>query len=263
MGVQDKYGDIWAALAAPFRTEMIATRFDGRHYISARAAMTRLDEVLGPHRWTADYTAWNNNAVRCVITITMPDGETFTKTDIGANSTMVEKNQAQGKPIDPGEDDKGGISDSLKRAAQALGVGRHLYDDGWTVPVYPTTSAYVHPHSAEPLDRVRSGMAPEPAPQRQPAPDPRQEVRQAFTPQNGNGNAPPADDRPRGGTPRTGRALFAWVKDREKDGFPDLLGHLNTWAAANHFPSRMVDFSADQTAAAVTEASDYMSMVAR
>lgn len=87
-------------------------------YIDARDVMDRLDEVCGPDKWQAEYTETATGRVLCRIGI-KPGDEWVWKSD-GAGSTQV-------------EGEKGGISDALKRAAVAWGIGRYLYrlDSPW------------------------------------------------------------------------------------------------------------------------------------
>lgn len=241
-----KYPDVFAALAAPFRRDMVKSRkHDGARYITARAVDTRLDEVLGPENWIASYEGWSDEAVVCRLTITLPDGVQLTKCNVGSYSKMSEKNAT----VDAGDDDKGGFSDAKKRAALEFGIGRHLYDDGRAVPVYETTPAYRHPASAEPIGTPseRAGRptrdpapCPEPAAASPPAPVLRAEPA---------GSKPPASK-----APTSGKQLFAWVKDRETEYQVGLLRYLNGWAKLQEFPGRMVDWDAGQVSLAYAEA---------
>lgn len=87
-------------------------------YIDARDVMDRLDSVCGPENWQAEYNETPKGRVICRIGIRADDGWVW-KSD-GAGATQV-------------EGEKGGISDALKRAAVAWGVGRYLYrlDSPW------------------------------------------------------------------------------------------------------------------------------------
>lgn len=86
-------------------------------YIDSRAIMDRLDEVVGPANWRDEYQAGPAGGVICGLSLRI-DGEWVTKWD-GAENTDIEAI-------------KGGISDSLKRAAVKWGIGRYLYDLGET-----------------------------------------------------------------------------------------------------------------------------------
>jgi len=81
-------------------------------YISSRAVMDRLDDVVGPENWKVEYyQAGKCTMARLSIKI---GGEWVTKED-GSEETDIE-------PI------KGAISGALKRAAVLWGVGRYLYN---------------------------------------------------------------------------------------------------------------------------------------
>lgn len=91
-------------------------------YVTNRAIMQRLDEVCGPENWRNEFSAPPNaapaSAALCTIYIKI-DGEWVGKSDGADNSDM--------------ESTKGGLSDSMKRAAVQWGIGRYLYDleEGW------------------------------------------------------------------------------------------------------------------------------------
>lgn len=87
-------------------------------YVTNRAIQTRLDEVCGPQNWKNEYDKAPDGGILCGISIKC-DGEWITKYD-GAENTQVEAV-------------KGGLSDSMKRAAVQWGMGRYLYnlDEGW------------------------------------------------------------------------------------------------------------------------------------
>lgn len=89
-------------------------------YISARAAMNRLDEVLGPENWKVSYdhlteTQYKPAGVMCTLSVKCA-GEWVPKAD-GSEYTDFETF-------------KGGISSAFKRAANLWGIGRYLYDVG-------------------------------------------------------------------------------------------------------------------------------------
>lgn len=86
-------------------------------YITARAAMDRLDEVVGPERWEATYKTGASGGLICTVSVLceMPDGSwRWVAKEDGAENTQVEAV-------------KGGMSDAFKRAAVKWGVGRYLY----------------------------------------------------------------------------------------------------------------------------------------
>lgn len=86
-------------------------------YVTNRAIQDRLDEVVGPENWYNDYRPWHGNGKKdaqiCGISIYFEDKGFITKWD-GAEDSDIE-------PI------KGGLSDSMKRAAVQWGIGRVLY----------------------------------------------------------------------------------------------------------------------------------------
>jgi hypothetical protein len=117
-----KFPDLFAALVAPFEPAEVRVRAQGGrqlHYITARTAMNRLDDALGPENWWDEYLP-GENSVLCRLTMRLPDGSIVTKCDAGGYAGMA----------DSGDDDKSGFSDSFKRAAAKFGVGRYLYRDG-------------------------------------------------------------------------------------------------------------------------------------
>jgi hypothetical protein len=215
-----KYPELFAALAAPFDPHEVKVRQapGGRQlaYITARTAMNRLDNVLGPENWWDEFVP-GANSVMCRLSVRLPDGQIIAKADAGGYAGMQ----------DQGDDDKSGFSDAFKRAAAKFGVARYLYRDG--VPSY--------------AEGQPSGEAPEP----QPAPA-RAEATHRERP------AAPTTERQGGTAPRSGRALFAWVKDQEQRHDVGLLKYLNQWGKLHEFPARIVDWDADQVAQAYAEA---------
>jgi len=93
----EKNGRVWARCLA---------------YVTNRAIMQRLDRVMMPHNWKNHYEAAPNGGVLCGLSLRV-DGEWITKYD-GADNTAIESV-------------KGGLSDSMKRAAVQWGIGRYLY----------------------------------------------------------------------------------------------------------------------------------------
>lgn len=87
-------------------------------YVTNRAIMNRLDSVVGPENWYNDFKPWHavgkKESQLCGISIYF-DGRGFiTKWD-GAEDSDIESV-------------KGGLSDSMKRAAVQWGIGRTLYN---------------------------------------------------------------------------------------------------------------------------------------
>ena len=99
-------------------------------YVTNRAIMNRLDEVVGPENWKNEFRPGATGGMMCGLSIRIPvcrpgrNDEWVTKWD-GAQETAVE-------PI------KGGFSDAMKRAAVQWGIGRYLYYlDFQVMPVLP------------------------------------------------------------------------------------------------------------------------------
>ena len=86
-------------------------------YVTNRAIQNRLDEVCGPENWYNEYKPWHSNGKKdaqlCGIATHFEGKGFITKWD-GAEDSDIE-------PI------KGGLSDSMKRAAYQWGIGRVLY----------------------------------------------------------------------------------------------------------------------------------------
>ena len=120
---------IQAELAMPFAPEDLEWRLQkvveakelgiAVPYVTNRAIMGRLDDVIGPENWYNDFKPWHGangkEAQLCGISIRYGDGF-ITKWD-GAEDSDIE-------PV------KGGLSDSMKRAAVQWGIGRVLYNMG-------------------------------------------------------------------------------------------------------------------------------------
>ena len=81
-------------------------------YVTNRAIMDRLDEIVGPENWTNNFTQSPNGGVLCTLGVKVKDDWIY-KTD-GADNTEIEKV-------------KGGLSNSMKRAGVQWGIGRYLY----------------------------------------------------------------------------------------------------------------------------------------
>jgi len=82
-------------------------------YITNRAIMDRLDDVVGAGNWKNEYVEWMKDSILCGLSIKI-DGEWVTKWD-GADGTDIEAT-------------KGGLSGAMKRAGVQWGIGRYLYD---------------------------------------------------------------------------------------------------------------------------------------
>lgn len=118
----------WEALAAPFDESELEWRpgyvFEDRDdplkgnalalpYIQNRAVMDRLDLVIGHANWRNEFTPAPQGGVLCTLYIRL-EGEWVGKQDAAENTDF--------------ESVKGGISDSMKRAAVQWSIGRYLYN---------------------------------------------------------------------------------------------------------------------------------------
>lgn len=218
--------DIFSALAAPFAAREVKQRPGGRgtmlSYTTARVVMNRFDSVLGPENWRDTYTE-TKDGIRCRIEIRLPGTtEWLWKEDGGGFADMPEEDNVE----------KSGYSDAFKRAAVKWGPGRYLYQDG----------------TADFGDGSHQPAESRPAPRQSPPPS-----------GNGNGHhAPPRPQQQDGGgrddAPRTGRALFAWVKKQEEQHGVALLKWLNAFVKETMGDLRMVDLDERQVARVHREA---------
>lgn len=130
--------EIMAKLQTPFPPEEIEWRVGSTSgdktkglalaYVTNRAIQNRLDEVFGPFGWQNQYREWKGNSQICGISVKW-EGEWITKWD-GADDSQTEAV-------------KGGLSDSMKRAAYQWGIGRYLYklESQW-VDIEPCGRSY-------------------------------------------------------------------------------------------------------------------------
>ena len=130
-------------------------------YVTNRAIQNRLDESVGPENWYNSYKPWHGagkkEAQLCGIAIYFEGRGFITKWD-GAEDSDIE-------PV------KGGLSDSMKRAAVQWGIGRVLYslnDTVW-VDIEKKGRSFIIPDSERSkLDKVylnllsRLGLTPAP-----------------------------------------------------------------------------------------------------
>lgn len=83
-------------------------------YVQNRAIQQRLDDIFTPFGWKNEFIPWRDEGQLCGISIYDSDKkEWITKWD-GAEETDIEEM-------------KGGLSNSMKRAAVQWGIGRYLY----------------------------------------------------------------------------------------------------------------------------------------
>jgi hypothetical protein len=122
--LQDLAREIAARLAEPFPAAEVhwkpgsvsGTRALALAYITARAVMDRLDEVLGVDGWEATYEPLANGSVVCTLSCRIAE-HLVRKQDVGSPSEQD----------DEGDRTKAGFSDALKRAAVHFGVFRYGY----------------------------------------------------------------------------------------------------------------------------------------
>ncbi|WP_337176483.1 Rad52/Rad22 family DNA repair protein [Paludisphaera sp.] len=230
---------IFAALAAPFQADEVRTRNQsGRElqYVTARTVMNRLDEVLGPENWWDEYTPMAN-AVICKLTVRLPDGSTVTKSDAGGFTTTA----------DSSDYEKTGFSDAFKRAAVKFGVARYLYGDGVPNSIREALTRERRERreqqalaAAAVAEAGVEAETPHPQIQAQAQPRPSRPAAES--------NGAP------GAVPKSGKALFAWIKERDEKLGVDLLKTLTDWGKENHFPPRMVQWTGEQVDQGHTEA---------
>lgn len=114
--------EVMKKLQEPFTPEEIEWRVGSTNkdktkglalaYVTNRAIQDRLDNVFGAFGWKNEFKEWKGNGQLCGISIKNGD-EWITKWDGADDSNM--------------EAVKGGLSDSMKRAAYQWGIGRYLY----------------------------------------------------------------------------------------------------------------------------------------
>ena len=152
---------IRAELAQPFAPEDLEWRLqradkDGKWgiavpFVTNRAIQNRLDDVVGPENWYNDFKPWHGDGKKaaqiCGISIYFAEHQCFiTKWD-GAENSDIE-------PV------KGGLSDSMKRAAVQWGIGRVLYNmNAVFVDVEQKGSSWIiRDGQQEKLDKAYLGM---------------------------------------------------------------------------------------------------------
>jgi len=233
-----KFPEFFALLTAPFNAKEIreldpnkegtpqARRRPTLKYVTAPTVKTRLDEVCGPEGWKDRYVPLGPDiGVECRLTLRLPDGSRITKSGAGT-----------------GKDLKAAYSDALKRAAESYGIARYLRQ--CRLPDY---------------SRRDAGHAPDPG--TPPCPSHPEAARhpEQLAKWGDTAHREPAGERVE--APRTGRALFAWVKEQERKHEVGLLRYLNEWAKLQSFPGRMVDWSGEQVRLAYAEASRKLATV--
>lgn len=217
-----RYKEIQEALAAPFDVSEVRFRDrKGRReaYITAPTACQRLDDVMGVENWKCTF-AETERGVYCTIELYFEDVGWVAKSDVGGYPGMTVKDQAGQECADTENDVKAGYSDALKRAAARWGIARWLTAD--------------NPTGARPVPGA--------------APTRPEKARDRWGPPT------PAAEAPAGDAPRSGKALFRWVKGEEELGAVGLLNYLNTWGKHQGYPGKMVLWTPEQVAQGHAEA---------
>lgn len=146
------------ALAEPFEASEIkvkpqaisGSRAMAVHYVDVRVVMDRLDAVFGVGGWQTSYREAKGGVI-CQLTVKV-NGEWITHEDLGGESDQPDEGDAQ----------KAAHSDSLKRAAIHLGIGRYLYRIPRQWADYdPQKKQFVNPPKLPPSALPRK-TAPEP-----------------------------------------------------------------------------------------------------
>lgn len=123
--MNDITADLMSQLHAPFEPSAIDwkpqaisnNRALAVAFVDARAVMTRLDKVFGLGGWQTSYEVLPNDCVVCTLRVKVQD-EWCNHQDVGSPSEQPQN----------GDRLKAAFSDSLKRAAVHLGIGRYLYN---------------------------------------------------------------------------------------------------------------------------------------
>ena len=223
--------EIFAALAAPFANDEVRSRSQGGRdfqYVTARTVMNRLDEVLGPANWWDEYTPMEN-AVICKLTVRLPDGTVLTKSDAGGFTTTA----------DTSDYEKSGFSDAFKRAAVKFGVARYLYGDG--VP-QSIREALIRSRREQREQQAAAAAAAASSAESEAAEAQEEQPTESLQPSRTHAEPVAGPGVP----PKSGKALFAWIKERDEKLGVDLLKTLSDWGKDNHFPARMVQWSGEQ-----------------
>ena len=253
--MKTQHPDLFAALAAPFEPDEVKVRSQSGkqiHYVTGRTIMNRLDTVLGPENWTDEYADMTENSVVCKLSIRLPSGEWLTKCDAGGAANMA----------DAGDDDKSMYTDAFKRAASKWGIGRYLYRDG--VPKFVQERI----RAAEKFSTDAADLTVTRAPAKN-GTNGHAKERDVWGSKgngptaNGHASEPPAAStgKPKGDAPRSGKALFKWVKELEQRHQVGLLKYLNSWAKLQEFPGRMIDWSPEQVSLGYAEATRKLSAI--
>lgn len=233
--------EIMQQLAAPFAEgELREGQGKGGRtflYVEAPRVMDRLDQVVGIQGWRMSFREVERGVV-CTIGIYFDEKGWVEKSNAGGYAGMTETVRTgpgrddKAEIDDPENDLKSGYTDAIKRTGMVWGIGRYLWMKSATrAPATP--AATTTPQGGA----RRSGGGEKPRTQWPGASDP------GISP-----SRQPAD------APRSGKALFGWLKDQEQRYEIGLLKYLNDWAKLQGFPGRMIDWNAEQTRLGYAEA---------
>jgi hypothetical protein len=120
---------MYQQLTEPFPQEMERSLNKGGAnltYIPVSEVINRLNKVIGVDKWSYSVKSWQqlgNAIVAHVTLIAEIEGNTVARDGVGGQKIKMTK---QGEPLDIGDEVKGAVSDALKKAAQAFGVGLYL-----------------------------------------------------------------------------------------------------------------------------------------
>lgn len=121
--------NMYQQLTEPFPQEMERSLNKGGAnltYIPVSEVINRLNKVIGVDKWSYSVKSWQqlgNAIVAHVTLIAEIEGNTVARDGVGGQKIKMTK---QGEPLDIGDEVKGAVSDALKKAAQAFGVGLYL-----------------------------------------------------------------------------------------------------------------------------------------
>lgn len=153
-------------LQKPFKEEEIEWRVGATNkdksmglalpYVTNKAIQNRLDEVFGVFGWKNEFKEWKVNSQLCGISVWDENkSEWITKYD-GADDTNMEAT-------------KGGLSDSMKRAAVQFGIGRYLYKldpiwvplkDGKYLEFIPKLPLWALPYEEQEIKEKKLSVSP-------------------------------------------------------------------------------------------------------
>ena len=200
--------EFFRALLAPFPPQAYYN-VRGFTYIKAQTIENRLDDVVSPLGWTAEYTE-TKGGFKCCLKILCPDGtdegwKWHAKEDGGGEEDMAKK---QGSQMVKDEDnsEKSAYTNSFKRAASKWGFGRDLYQQG--MPQY-VADLYAKPIRSSIEPRIEDGY--------QRASDAEVQTRQPTNGQRVVNINPPTE----------AKQVFPWIKNIEKHFARSFLDQVN------------------------------------